>query len=220
MSLRLCQLIWLTVMIATPALSASTTKPDWTLKKDKDGIQVYTRPDPGSPLDEFKGTVELTARLSSLVKLIRDTNHAEEWMHSSGGIEVIKTINPQQQIIRNITLSPWPVSNRDVILKTFYYQDPETRIVTFELHSLQNYTPERAGFVRIPRLEGKWTFKPLTQGIVQVSYQLKMDPGGSIPGWLARSTSLDIPFTTLRKMRETLENPIYATAILSDVTEP
>ncbi|MBV1913875.1 MAG: START domain-containing protein [Pseudomonadales bacterium] len=220
MNPRLHQLFWLVATIVATVLSIDTVNADWTLKKDDEGIQVYTQPNPNSPLDEFKGTVELRARLSSLVKLIRDTDHSQDWMHSSGGTEVIIKINPQEQVIRNITLSPWPVSDRDVILKASSHQDPETLIITIELHSLSNHTPEQAGFVRMPKLDGKWVFKPMAQGVVQVSYELKIDPGGSIPGWLARSSTTDIPFNTLKQMREIVKKPVYKTAVVEDVIEP
>ena len=69
-------------------------------------------------------------------------------------------------------------------------------------------------------LKGKWVFTPLTNGMVQVIYQVRVNPGGSIPGWLAGSSSVDTPFVTLKKMRELLKEPTYADASLEDVAEP
>ena len=220
MNPRLFQAFWLIAVIIGAALSAQTAQADWTLQKDDEGIRVHTRPNPNSSLDEFKGTVELRARLSSLVKLIRDADHSQDWMHSSGGTEVVTKISIKEQIVRNITLSPWPVRDRDVILKASSYQDPKTLIITIELHSLSNHAPEREGFVRMPQLDGRWVFKPVAQDMVQVSYQLKIDPGGSIPGWIARSSTTDIPFNTLKQMREIVKKPAYKMAELGDITEP
>ena len=192
----------------------------WSLSKNKTGIQVYTRPDPSSPLDEFKGVTELTARLSSLVALVRDTDNTKKWMHRSGGTQVLERVNSSEQILRTITLSPWPVSDRDVVLRATQQQHLDTLTITISLQSIDGHSEKRRGYVRMPSLVGKWVFQPLKEGVVRVSYQVRANPGGSIPAWLAGDSSIDMPFQTLKNMRAMLEEPAYADATVEAVIEP
>lgn len=207
-------------IFAEPAETRSKTEAGWVLRKTEAGIRVYTRPDLGSPLDEFKGIVELKSKLSSLVALVRDSDRTKDWIYRSGGTQVLETISSYEQTLRSITLSPWPVSDRDVILKASYHQNPKTLAITIELRSVDHVAPKQPGYVRMLHLKGKWVFTPLTNGMVQVIYQVRVNPGGSIPGWLAGSSSVDTPFVTLKKMRELLKEPTYADASLEDVAEP
>ena len=225
MKIRLTLWCVLTLIFSTPmfvesAEPHSNTEAGWSLRKTEAGIQVYTRPDHSSPLDEFKGIVEFESRLSSLVELVRDSDRAEDWIYQSGGTQVLETINSREQILRSITLSPWPVSDRDVILKASYHQNPKTLAITIVLTSVDHIAPEQPGYVRMHQLKGKWVFTPLNNGIVQVMYQVRVNPGGSIPSWLAGSSSVDTPFVTLKKMREMLKKPAYASASVEDVFEP
>lgn len=222
MKIRLLLALVPALFFTAPLSAQPDTNSDtgWRLQKEQSGIRIYTRPDPESPLDEFKGVVELDTRLSSLVKLIRDAHRTTEWMHRSGGTRVIETVSWYEQILHTITLSPWPISNRDVILRATLRQDPETLVITIELQSLESHSRHQSGYVRMPRLEGKWIFKPLNTGLIQVSYQMSADPGGTIPGWLAGNSSIDMPYVTLKNMREILREAIYATATVEGVIEP
>ena len=43
-----------------------------------------------------------------------------------------------------------------------------------------------AGTVRMPLLRGSWSVVPLDATRARVTYQIAVDPGGRIPGWLVR----------------------------------
>ena len=201
-------------------LVQSEVKTDWSLEKDRSGIQVYIRDDPNSILDEFKGITIVKARLSSLVKLARDTAHYQDWMHRSGGAEILDDTDPYRLILHSITLSPWPTSDRDVILRASFTQRPVDQTISIELESVRDYAALESEYIRMPYLNGGWVFEPLTDGAVKVTYQMKADPAGSIPSWLAGSSSIDMPFKTLENMREMLKLPRYANAKLEDINEP
>ena len=146
MKTRLTLRYVLAVIFSAPIFAESAephtnAKAGWVLRKTEAGIQVYIRPDHGSPLDEFKGIVELESRLSSLVALVHDGDRAEDWIYRSGGAQVLEAIKSHEQILSSITLPPWPVSDRDVILKASYHQNPKTLAITIGLTSVDHVTP-------------------------------------------------------------------------------
>ena len=71
----------------------------------------------------------------------------------------------------------------------------------------------------MPRLNGHYRFKELGPRKTWIEYEIDADPGGSIPGWLVRIASRDIPFITLQNLRKrvkvTEEQGTYATYIKS-----
>ena len=101
--------------------------------------------------------------------------------------------------------APWPVSDRDLIihLKINIREDGSMRVI---LNSLPNYLPESKDFVRIPYSHSEMHMVPIAENHLKVSYWLKVDPGGSIPDWLANMVSAQGPYETFKKMKNLLES--------------
>ena len=50
-------------------------------------------------------------------------------------------------------------------------QDPETLVVRIDVNAVDGKIPEDDDYVRIPRMNGFWSFTPLADGKVNVVYQ-------------------------------------------------
>lgn len=70
-----------------------------------------------------------------------------------------------------------------------------------------DYLPAVEGYVRVTRVDGFWQFTPLDDK-TEVTYQVHMDPGGSVPSWLANKFVVEAPFNTLRALRERAQRPL------------
>ena len=68
------------VMLISFALSMQAQNGDWDLKKDKEGIKVYTRPLEDSALDEFKSEGIVDASVDEIVALLKDVDIMTEWV--------------------------------------------------------------------------------------------------------------------------------------------
>jgi hypothetical protein len=53
-------------------------------------------------------------------------------------------------------------------------------------------------------LAGSYDLKPV-EGGTHVIYTVDSDPGGSLPTWLIRQAGKDLPYFTLRNLRERAE---------------
>ncbi len=174
----------------------------WSLAKDADGIQVYVRDVADSPLREFRGEVQVKAKLEQVVQALREANAFRKWMPDVITSDLLKSSDTEQfHYIEN--KAPWPVSNRDGVYH-FSYSRPADGSVVVRVEAVPNYLPARDGRVRIPKAEGQWRVVPNTDG-VSVSYQMHASPGGSIPNWLANQTVVDTPFGTLKALRRHLQ---------------
>ena len=60
----------------------------------------------------------------------------------------------------------------------------------------------------------------MDNGIVEVTYQLFLDPAGSIPSMLAATSVVDTPYYTLLNLRDMVINPELQAKTLSYISEP
>ena len=60
------------------------------------------------------------------------------------------------------------------------------------------------GVVRMPRLVGSYDLRPVEAG-TRVVYTVDSDPGGRLPAWLVKRASKDLPYFTLKNLRERAE---------------
>src|ERR1700743_3159872 len=86
----------------------------WELKKDKDGIRVYSRPDAALSYDELKVEMDLPVRLSALAALVLDIGNYPSWSFNTEKTEVLKTVGPGDLYFYTLIHAPWPASNRDL----------------------------------------------------------------------------------------------------------
>lgn len=185
--------------------AAANAEAPWSLKKEADGIKVYTRVVPSSALREFRGEVEVAASPERVVQVLKDAGAFRKWMPDVVKSELLKSTDTDQyHYLENA--APWPVSHRDGIYH-FTYQRSSDAIATVRVRveAVPNYQPERDGIVRVPRAEGAWTLVPTSKG-TNVAYQMLAVPGGSIPNWLANQTVVDTPFKTLKGLRAYIQS--------------
>ena len=195
-------------------LVAHAENSDWVLEKEEQDIQlkIYTREVSGSSLKEFRGVMVAETNLTTLAALLLDSNAAPQWMHQCEKFEVIEQIDPLNAIIYFVNGAPWPVSDRDAVISSSMIQDPETLTLQVSVDAIADRLPEDDDYVRIPRMTGFWAFKPLADGKVEIIYQVHVEPGGSLPAWLANSVVVDTPYHTMSNMLDMIKLTQYQQA--------
>lgn len=175
---------------------------NWELKKVENGITIYTRATETSAYKELKAVFQIKSSMSSIIAILNDVEAYPEWVFRCQTSKVLKK-NSDQQLIRYQTIvAPWPVDNRDVVVEVKTYQDPKTKIVYQKVNALPDYSPQLKNHVRIREFRATWTLKPLKNGVVEVEYELLVNPAGSIPAWIVNMALVDGPYETSVKMKE------------------
>lgn len=174
---------------------------DWKLKKNEQGIQVYTKTVEGSNLDAFKAIAVLESSPDLILEKLRDADHFEDWMPNCVSSKLEKRDGALQYHYVE-TKTPFPLDNRDSYY-LFDYELSEKKSL-IKVKGLPKYGPSRKGIVRMPSIEGFWLLEVLGPQKTRVSYQLQADPGGNIPAWVANQGSIDLPFNTLRNLKAQL----------------
>src|ERR1700739_3956713 len=97
-------------------LSAGMAQGKWELKKNENGIEVYTRKAATGNLKELRVVCELDATKAQLISTLQDINNYNAWVYCNRKSNVLKTINPDKIIYYTQTHLPWPLKDRDLIV--------------------------------------------------------------------------------------------------------
>ena len=195
---------------------------DWQKEQvdvEKD-IVVYTRSVKDSSYKECRGETMLTTSLGALVNLIADTDSFPEWMHNVKSAKVLKQISSTERLTYTAQDTPWPISDRDTVVYSRLYQDPETKQITIEMQARPDAYPEQEGYVRIPVMKSKWELTPKADQSVEVVYQLLADPGGRLPARVANAYAAKMPLNSLRGLHRMIEKPQYRDVRMDIISEP
>jgi hypothetical protein len=206
-------LLWLRSSDAAPT-------PTWELLRDEAAIQVLARAVPGSKIKELKGITQVQSSLAGLVALLQDAEANVEWVYHSGGVRILRQVSEREAYVYAITEAPWPISDRDAIIRFSLQQNPRNRVVTITMSGYPDYMEPQQSYVRMPVFEGFWQLTPLPNGWVEIVCQLHAEPGGYIPDWLANSAAQKAAYQTLLNLQQIISRQKYQSATLHFIKEP
>lgn len=183
---------------------------EWKLKENDDNIEVFTRPVDGSSMEEFKGIALIDARFEVVTELLRDIPSFHDWMYCCKETKAIEEIDRNNKILYYIYDSPWPVDDRDVVLKINTIIDLSAGRAVVEIQSqTHDKYPPNDDYTRMITMQGKYIIEFVERQKTRVTFILFVNPGGSVPASLANMSSIKIPYETLKNMKEMVKKEKY-----------
>lgn len=170
-------------------------------KNNKEGIEVNLC---NSDVSSFKTIVvdfNAPATLSQYAALILDVDKYLTWQHRAIEASVVKRISKTELYYYSQIETPWPVSNRDLILHLKLWQDSTTKQLYQELISVPGLLPEKEDFVRIPFSKSLLTVTPIDEKNVKVNFVMDIDPGGYVPPLIANLFAASAPWNSFFNFR-------------------
>ncbi|PCI79681.1 MAG: hypothetical protein COB20_04275 [SAR86 cluster bacterium] len=217
---RLIKLSILLAACASGYLFAAEAQ-DWELRRDRDGIQVHTRPVEGSPYDAVRTTTRMTdVRLSSLVALIEDAPACADWADSCAESYLVERLSDSESLVYTHNDMPFPVKDRDVLAQVKWTQNSATFEVEMNSVATVGKIDDVRGRLRLTKAVASWNFAPQADGSVLISNQAHINPGSALPGWVTNMLLIDAPFETMRSFVNEVRNSKYVDAQLSFIREP
>jgi hypothetical protein len=186
--------------------SASFAQHDWVLKKDADSIKVYTSHADESKFKSIRAVFTVNATLSQLAAMVWNVNRYDQWQYNTIHPKILKAINEKEMIYYAEIVAPWPVSNRDMIVRLSIEQNLKTKIVTIHSKSESAFVPEEDGIVRVPSSVAQWVVTPIHKSKLSIEYTIQIDPGGSVPAWMVNMVCAEAPHESFRKLREKIHD--------------
>ena len=194
--LRLYTIGFLLSLLASPAIPAN----GWQMAFEAEDLVVQQRDYQGSDLAEIKGTTRVKASLNAIMALLKDASFNQHWVYRSGGARILQQSGYPQAYVYGIVDAPWPMLDRDTVVRFDYSQQAQTRVITIEITNFPAFAALEDQLVRVPEFGGYWKLQPEEDGWVGVTYQVYGDPGGWIPVWIANKAALRSVIKTLQNM--------------------
>jgi hypothetical protein len=181
---------------------------DWNIKKDQDGIAIYTSKVPGSKYHAFKSVMLVSGTASSLVSLVQDTSTCSQWVDLCTEARIHSRISETDYYVYSYNDIPFPASDRDVIARTVWTQNPDSLKITMSTYPEPDLIP-RTNAVRIQEAFSQWHFTARDDGKTLVENFGHINPNGPAPAWLTNHLLVSSPFKTLKAMRTMIESGAY-----------
>ncbi len=174
---------------------------EWKLKEEKEGITIYARENPFSDFNEFRAITTTNNSIGSFVAVLKDIEAIPEWMYSVKESRLLERQGDTVQIYHTEARAPFPFKNRDGIYLNRFHWLEEGRAVRVDIEILPDYLEAVDNVVRIERGQGFWEARQTGDHILEITFQMQVDPGGSIPSWLANMFVVDTPLETLTELK-------------------
>ena len=191
----------------------------WELKKDKNDVKVYVREAADSPIKELKMAFEVEANMNAIIALLQDVEAIPDWVYKCSEAHVVKEVSAEEEYYYNRIDFPWPMSDRDFVVRSLLTRDPSNNTMRSESWIAPDMVPEKEGVVRIKELHLWWNFIPKSNGVVHIDYYLKSNPGGYIPAWMVNMAIDQGPLQTIKRFKKALKNPKYKDAKVAFLRE-
>lgn len=194
------------IFMVTSMSVIAVAQQNCTLKKDAENIKVYSCETQDSDFKSVRAEFELNASIEEYRAIVLDVDHYKEWHYRTVNPRLLNIVSASELIYYTQVSAPWPVNNRDLILRLSLAQDSITKVLTVTLESIPDYLPEVEDVVRIPESYSVMTLTPVEESRLKVDYRIQVDPGGQIPPWLANMVSTQAPYQTFKNLMERLES--------------
>lgn len=174
---------------------------NWKFIKEKEGIRIYTREDPSSPIKSFKGEMTCKTTMKQVSTLIGNPHNFSWW---ADDITVKLLDYEENKFMRYYVIYdvPWPLSDRDLAVEAKITTDPKTGTRTVYATVLPNVVPVNKDNIRITNYWQKWTATPIENGMVHLVLEGSVDPGGAIPSWLYNMVITETPLKVMREVKK------------------
>ena len=210
----------LTILFAallSPTFFFAQNTDGWVYKNEKEGVKVYYRKT--SDVYELKLITSLKVSLSGLVTLLSEVENYPKWGYKVAESRELKRISDFETYYYSRLDFPWPLDDRDIVVRSKVVQDALTRKVTATSIAQTNYLPDNKGVVRMTNAHTSWTLLPGPGGWTYVEYYIYSDPGGSLPDWMV-NMALDVgPRETIKNIRSFVRQEKYQTVKLAHLKD-
>lgn len=161
------------------AAFAATAGQDWIAAGAKDGVALAFRDDPNLDAREVRAIAEIPHAAERVVRIVCDfTQQLDPDVREARILS--GDLNTRYSIYLRYAPRYVVVAARDVVIDVrrhaggCSWSDDATR------------SERRRDTVRMPLLRGSWLVESIDAARARVTYQIAVNPGGRIPGWLVR----------------------------------
>jgi len=207
--MKFCSILILLCLLFQTSVKSQN---EWALKKDKNGIKVFSKKSDKFKFDQLKVECVLDGRISQLAAVLLDVNNHYQWVYKTSKSQLLKEESASQELYYSEIDCPWPFENRDLVIRMSIVQNTLTKVMTIEAKNVNDYVPDKHNLVRIKYSNATWTVTPISDSQFKVEYRIEVDPGNGVPAWLLNLFASNGPYESFINLRKRMKLPPYAHA--------
>lgn len=173
-----------------------------TLKIDKDGVRAYTCENKDSKFRMVKVLFEADTTAEHLASVMFDIAGYNNWQYKTINAAVLQQISDSELIYYAEFVSPWPFSNRDVVVRLKMERAGPN--LKFIYNGIPDFIPEKEGITRVASSASSLDVVTIRPGRIKVEFRSNVDPGGHLPAFLMNQFAVDGPFESFSELRRKL----------------
>jgi hypothetical protein len=177
---------------------------DCKLRKDENGIKVYTCNNDTSKFKSIKVECELHCSIEKLEHFLLDFENYIHWQFNTSESKVIKKISDSEFIYYTKIEAPWPVSDRDMVVRLRSKRSDSE--LSISANSERGLLAESKDLVRVPVSRSQWRVKEKSKDLLEINYSIQIDPGGNVPAWLVNWVCANAPLQSFQALKRLNEN--------------
>jgi hypothetical protein len=185
------------------AIHAVFAQGKWELKKNENGIQIFTRKAAVGNVKELRVLCELDVTQAQLINTILDIGNYNSWIYANKKSVILKTESPSKIIYYTQSHLPWPIKDRDLVVELNIYSTPEN--LNIQVKSIPDVLAKNPDYIRVPYSLATWNVTQAANNKLKIDYTFSVDPGGSIPSWIVNATLTIGPYNSFLKLKELLK---------------
>ena len=191
----------------------------WVLAQESDDIKVYTRKKIGEKFKELRIITRHQTSLNAIMAAFDDTEAHKEWVYKTPESYTIEKVDSSTLIYYVKSDLPFPVSDRDIVIKYKWVQDPDTKVIVTESVGIVGKVDEDDSIIRVTDFASIYTLTPQPDGWVDIEYYAMMDPAGMLPAWLVNMVVTRGPVKTMDNLFDLLDSGRYDNVQVGGVVE-
>ena len=193
-------------ILAVPTFLPVRDRNEWTLRREKDGINIYSRPSDFSKFNDIRVDMDLPGTIDQLAAILRDVNTYSDWVYATRTARLVRNVSENELIYYAEVGTPWPAANRDYYADLRITINTANRSMSVFSNGLKDYQPEKKDLVRIPMSKGSWTVSTEPGKKIHLQYILQIDPGGAVPAWILNNFATRGPIETFTNLKKKMED--------------
>ena len=180
----------------------------WDSAGEKKGVSIFTKSYAGQSLKAFRGTKVFNKSIKQVYWVLsqKDPNFRKEWvdrLYISEPLESAKTLGtPHSSVTYQAYDTPWPISNRDQVVKTQATREGKSLKVMLKSTTHSKKPAADTVGVRMDLLFAIYNLKYVDDNKTEVTVSVKIDPKGLIPDWFSNIIYKTWPVKTLNRLEK------------------
>lgn len=200
----------------------------WQLMKNQFGVQLYLGKVKGTNVRAFKGVVTIKSSINSILAVMVDANACTDWVHDCSTSYLVQDKGIRNRYVFQSYDLMFPAGKRDYLFYASVNQNPITQSVSINMEAAPDFCKQspnprcaaikKSDNIMIQQSTGSYLLEPMPDGSTRVTWEQFTDPAGNLPVFIVNQLVLNVPFMTLKGLKEIVSDEKYQLAdnILED----